>query len=77
MNNGPVDYNPVDKKRTFYWLDGLCEVLQGDSVADCMRSKGYSAGALHALDFVADGDTCGSHEWINGHWVLKKREILE
>lgn len=60
----------VEKKRTFYWLDGTRQVLDGDSVADAMITGGYTAGALHALDFVANGD-CDDYIWIGQHWIKK------
>lgn len=72
VNHGPIiDTTTLfEKKRTFFWLDGKCQVLNGNSVADALQSFGYSAGALHALDFVVSGD-CHDYVWINQCWVLK------
>lgn len=64
----------VQKKRTFYWLNGQRQVLEGDSVADALMNGGYTAGALHALDFVANGE-CDDYVWIHGYWVLKYKSV--
>lgn len=70
MKHGPKKITEVKKKRTFYWLDGSKQVLEGDSVADAFIKGGYSAGALHALDFVADGED-DNYIWRDHHWVRK------
>lgn len=78
MKNGPqVDPNLlVRKKRTFFWLNGKREVLDGDSVADALMNGGYNAGALHALDFVANGDN-DDYFWQNGHWIKKTESNIQ
>lgn len=44
---------------TFFWRDGKRDVFQGDSRSDALNRAGYGAGALRALDFVAEGDDKG------------------
>lgn len=49
-------------KFTFFWKDGKATVLEGATRLDAFNSS-YSAGALAAIDFFADGDVTANWEW--------------
>jgi hypothetical protein len=53
----------TQKSWAFYWLTGQREVLPGATAADALNRAGYSAGAIRALDFFADGDREDSWAW--------------
>ncbi len=66
-------------KYTFYWLSGKREVLWGTSPADAANCAGYGAGAMHALDFYAEG-VCTAYEWRSGISTRKywqKKEVAD
>lgn len=46
---------------TLFWLTGKAELVKGTTIADAMR--GYSSGALPALDFYAAGDLRDKYTW--------------
>lgn len=46
---------------TLFWLDGKTQIVTGIDIADAMR--GYSQGALAALDFHAKGDIRKEYAW--------------
>jgi hypothetical protein len=48
---------------TFFWLDGTSELLKGASMADAANRAGYGAGAVKAIDFIAEGDKRNQYEW--------------
>ena len=55
-------------KFTFYWLDGKCEVLEGDAPEHALEKAGYGNGAIKALDFFARGDN-KEYIWYDHKWV--------
>ena len=54
-------------KHTFFWLTGNAEVLTGRTAADALNRKGYTPGALAALDFYATGDKRTDYRWNQEH----------
>jgi len=55
-------------KYTFFWLDGSQQVLEGKAPEHALGRAGYSAGAIRALDFFAEGDNRG-YIWYKHKWV--------
>lgn len=49
------------QKFTLYWLHGKREVVEGNTISEAFTLVGYSAGAIRALDFYAQGD---NHDYI-------------
>ena len=39
------------KKFKLFWLDGVTEIISGNSIAEAFTNAGYGAGALAALDY--------------------------
>jgi len=72
----PTDYYP--KKFTFYWGDGLRQVLQGDTPANALNEAGYGGGAIAALDFYVSGDNT-EYTWDNNikGWVKEVKSNNE
>jgi hypothetical protein len=54
-----------DKQFTLFWKTGERQIVNGRNVAEAMTLAGYSAGALGALDFHAEGD-CDRYAWDAG-----------
>ena len=63
------------KQFTFFWRDGLREVLTGDSPADAANRAGYGGGAMRALDFWANGDN-NQYEYRDREWYSTDPEFL-
>jgi hypothetical protein len=56
------------KTFTLFWLTGQSEIVNGTDIASAMNNAGYSAGALGALDFYANGDE--REKWV---WNMSER----
>lgn len=65
------------KTYTLYWRTGKREIVQGDDPAQAMTLRGYSNGAVAALDFYADGEN-HDYKWdhIKGRWVVDVSNVL-
>jgi hypothetical protein len=57
---------------TLFWRHGVKEIVQGSGPADAMNKAGYSAGAIAALDFYAEGDQ--RENWV---WDKETRDWLK
>lgn len=42
------------KKFRLHWLTGKVEDIEGTDIADAFTHAGYSAGAIHALDWYEE-----------------------
>jgi hypothetical protein len=66
-------------KYTIFWLDGKCEVLEGNNLEDAFSKAGYGAGAVRAIDFTGKGDISKDYEWDSDSkdWVSVPKGIPE
>ena len=46
------------RKYKLFWLDGKEEVVEGNNISDAFTRAGYSAGAIHALEYYKEIKEC-------------------
>lgn len=62
---------------TLFWSHGKSEIVTGSDLSIAMTLKGYSAGAVRALDFHAEGDQRDNYEWDKVSYAWKKKSPPE
>lgn len=60
---------------TVYWLDGTRSVISGPTVEEAFTKHGYGGGAIHAVDFYANGDD-DQYEFIKGKGWTRKTPVF-
>lgn len=55
-------------KYTFFWPDGVREVLEGKAPEHALELAGYGFGAINAVDFFAEGDN-KKYIWHDHKWI--------
>lgn len=58
---------------TFFWRDGIRQVLKGADEVDALNKAGYGNGAIRALDFHAPGDN-KDWEWVKDEHDWKRKD---
>ena len=55
-------------KYTFFWLDGIQEVLEAKSPEHAFEKPVYGFGAIKAIYFFAEGDN-KKYMWHDHKWI--------
>lgn len=59
---------------TIYWKDGSKNIISGLEINDAFTMAGFSAGAIHAVDWYDNGVTSTHfYDKLNNKWI--KREV--
>lgn len=60
------------KKFTLFWLTGRTEIVEGITINDAFKRKGFGYTAIRVLQFFEEGDTQSDYIWIeeNRQWEL-------
>ena len=80
-----IEKGTLMKENSFrlYWLDGTTEVIKGESFDKAFTNRGYTRGAIRALDFFSYGEeqthTWNSklHDWVPKDSVTRKLYSVE